>query len=121
MFHGGIHTLFQAFAVSFVNNKFIDDNFDEVIFVTVNPEIVFDFSDFIVNADMQKTFAANLLKQFAVMSFSPFYNGSKNKYPLSVKVILYELQNFLFSVFHHFFTGIIRESLCCTGIEESEK
>ena len=73
-----------------------------------------------INANIQISFSANLIKQFFVMAFSVFYYRCQYHHFLISKLLTYQLDNLLIRIMHHLFTRLIRIGYARTRKEQTE-
>ena len=121
LLHGFLHRLFQALTVFFTDQQFVDNHFDIVVFISIHFQSVCEFAQFAIHTYIQKSFFANLLKKFFVMSFTTSDKWCKEECFLSFVLFQNQIHNLIFAVFYHFLAGNIRISIACTGIKQTQK
>ena len=107
--HGKFDGLAQTLAVVVAFYcELIDNNFNEMVLVAVELEIVFHFGDFAINAGSHVAPATNILEKFLVVTFSSIYKRCENINRLSAKLFGYDVNYLVVAVFHHFLASDIR-------------
>ena len=87
--------------------ELIDNNFNEMVLVAVELEIVFHFGDFAINAGSHVATATNILEKFLVVTFSSIYKRCENINRFSAKLFGYDVNYLVVAVFHHFLASDI--------------
>ena len=107
MFHRHIDRFAKPLPVGFNNNKLIDHHLDTVVFVPVNLVTVGHLTNFAIDPRIEKSFFADLFKQFSIVPFSVPNNGCKDHGFLSGKFFNDQVNNLIIRIFNHLFTGIV--------------
>ncbi len=87
--------------------ELIDNNFNKMVLVTVELEVVFHFGNFAINASSHIATATNILEQFLVVTFATIYKRCKNINRFSAKLFGYDVNYLVVAVFHHFLASDI--------------
>ena len=99
----------------------VDYHLNIVGFVAVGLHVYYDVFDNTVYTHLYVTFAADLLKQFAVMTLATLHHGSENNYTFATISFGNEGKYLVGCVFHHFFAAEVAVSLACTRIPQTHK
>ena len=87
--------------------ELIDNNFNKMILVAVELEVVFHFGNFAINASSHIATATNILEKFLVVTFASIYKRCKNINRFSAKLFGYDVNYLVVAVFHHFLASDI--------------
>ena len=116
-----LHTLLQSFCVFGLHLETVDDYFDVVVFVTIHAHSSFRRAEFTIDSNVEKTFLANRLKEFFVVTFALFDERSqKMDFPPNI-LLKNEFENLFFGVFHHLFSTQIGVGVSSASKEQAQK
>ena len=121
LFHGHVHRVFQPLVAGVINRQSVDNNFDKVIFVAIDPHIGFQLGHFSVDPGIEEAFLPDLLEQLAVMTFTPSHQGSHHQGASPGKTFADELQDLVVGIFHHFLACFVRKCFGGTGIQQAQE
>ena len=101
--------------------KRIDCQFDIVYFIAVNLHIEEQFAHRAVDAHAGETLFTQILKEFFIVSFASFHDRGQQCDVALIILRQNQVNEFLFGIVDHFFSGIIRIGIRHAGIQKSQK
>ena len=122
-FHRFAHPLHTAALLRAVgrHNYFVNNNLNIVHLVAVGLHIDDDVFDVAVNTHLQVSFTADLLKEFAVMTFSATDCGCKHHNFFTAVLFDDEFADLVFGISHHLLAGLVTKRLSRPRIPNSQK
>ena len=111
----------EAFLVLAFHGKFVNHNFNVMVFVAVHLHVSDDLSQCSIDAHGQKAFAAHGLEEFFVVSLAVSDERRKEIDLVPFILLKDELDDFLFGVFHHLLSRLVGVGVGCAGVEETQE
>ena len=116
-----MQTFLEALSVFFAHKKSVDDHFNVVILVAVELHALRKFAQLAIYADVEKTFFANVLKKFLIVTLTIAHQGRKQIDFMTVVVVEHHVEDTFLRIFHHGFAREVGVSLSGSGVEQTQE